>query len=124
MGKTIKLQNDTYIANDLYDGNEHIIGEWFGKPLYRKIIIFPNGTGVTSLKSYLLSNYGITNIDEIYISKPSYYTLGQAHYPFQYNDGSAFECNVSPTQLNLTITYSPIANSKILITLEYTKTTD
>ena len=107
-----------------YSTDEIRVGTWLGKPLYRKVLIFPNGTGQTTIKTYTLSDYGITNVNEIFIAKPSYYSLYSATYPFQYNDGTAYECNVTPTQLRILLGYDQIANSKFVITLEYTKTTD
>ena len=113
------------IQPGVYSTAETICGTWLGKPLYRKVLIFPNGTGQTTLKAYTLSDYGITNVDEIFIVHPSFYTLSNRTYPFQYNDGTnAFECNVGTTQLNVLLKYADIANSKFVITLEYTKTTD
>ena len=113
--------------NEYSTSQEIVVGKWIdGKPLYRKVIVFPNGTGQTALKTYTLTDLGITNVDEIFIVHPSFYTLTVAgelmHYQFQYNDGSAFECNIGKTKLNLTLGYLPIAQSKIVITLEYTKT--
>ena len=103
---------------ETYSTTETICGTWLGKTLYRKVLIFPNGTGQTTVKTYTLSDYGITNVDEIFIAKPSYYSLYSATYPFQYNDGTAFECNVTPTQLRILLGYDQIANSKFVITLE------
>lgn len=54
MGKTIKLQNDTYLANDLYSGNEIVIGKWYDdKTLYRKVIdyITADGDSIVDLTS-------------------------------------------------------------------------
>lgn len=115
----------TDIQPSVYATTETICGTWIdGKPLYRKVLTFPNGTGQTTQKTYTLSDYGITNVNEIFIVHPSYYTLTGSTYPFQYNDGTAFECKVSSTQLLVLLGYIDIANSKFVITLEYTKTTD
>lgn len=41
MAKTLKLKNDIFIANDLYQTTERIIGKWVnGETLYRKCLIF------------------------------------------------------------------------------------
>ena len=37
MGKTFKIKNDVYLANDLYSERETIIGKFLGKTLYRKV---------------------------------------------------------------------------------------
>lgn len=132
----ITLETDKTTLNTIIQGKideyttystseEILVGTWIdGKPLYRKTIVFPNGTGTTSLTTYDLIDYGISNIDDIFIVHPSFYSLGAKRYPFQYNDGSAFECNVNTTQLFITLGYGQIANSRFVITLEYTKTTD
>ena len=110
---------------ETYSTDEIRVGTWIdGKPLYRIVLQFPNGTQSTDLVNYTLSNYGITNVDTIFIVHPSYYSFGNATFPFQYNDGNAFACNVNPTILAVKLGYNQIANSPFLITLEYTKTTD
>ena len=117
------------VANkNVYSTSETRIGTWIdGKPLYRKTLSFPNGnSGSTSVVAYTLSDYGISNVSTIFIIHPSYYSnsMSGATYPFQYNDGTAFECNVNTTKLNIKLGYQPISNSPFVITLEYTKTTD
>lgn len=108
---------------EIFSTTERRVGTWTdGKALYQKTIILPNGTGDTDLHQYSLSTYGISKVSTIFTTDPTYYTLGNATYAFQYNDGSAFECNVSPTKLNITIGYLPIAKSKIVVTVRYTKT--
>lgn len=115
-------------GQELYSGIETRIGTWIdGKPLYRKTLLFPNGnSGSTAIVNYTLSDYGISNVSTIFIVHPSYYSnsISGATYPFQYNDGSAFECNTTQTKLNVKLGYQAISNSPFVITLEYTKTTD
>ena len=141
VGQTV-IEDKTYILNDndvyeeyvpkseeIYNTTEQRIGTWIsGKPLYRKTIVFPNGTGTTSMKQYSLSDYGITNVDEIFLVQPSFYSLSQnvgfTTYPLNYYDGNKFEAKVTSTVLQITLEYANIANSKCVITLEYTKTTD
>ena len=123
--------NDLYDevdTNATYSSTEQRIGTWIdGKPLYRKTILFPEGNGGNSnVVAYTLSNYGITNVDTIFIVHPSYYSNKNslATYPFQYNDGTAFECNVNKTTLNVKLGYNLISTAPFVITLNYTKTTD
>lgn len=68
MGKTIKLKNDTYIANELYSRNEHIIGTWIdGKPLYRKTTkIIINNSGESNI------DIGIRNVETLVDVKGMY----------------------------------------------------
>lgn len=109
-----------------YSTNEIRIGTWMGKPLYRKTLYFASNGGGTSEVSYTLSNYGIINVDTIFITHPSFYSNNSNGYrhPFQYYDGNKFSCGVNATSLNVTLGYVPISNSPFVITLEYTKTTD
>lgn len=112
---------------DNYSTGEQVIGTWInGKPLYRKTLYFTSNGGGTGEVSYTLSNYGITNVDTIFITHPSFYSNNLNGYrnPFQYYDGNKFSCGVNATSLNVTLGYAPISNSPFVITLEYTKTTD
>jgi hypothetical protein len=127
---TTEGYSSNYINNKIeelttYSTTEKRIGTWIdGKPLYRITIVLPNGTGQTTQKNYTLSDYGVTNVDEIFMVHPSYYrNIGQ-NIPFNFYDGSTYELFVSPTTLSVLVTYSPIANNRMVITLEYTKTTD
>lgn len=132
------IEPKTYILNDnnvyeefmkkheeIYSTEEQVIGKWIdGKTLYRKTLIFPNGTNIITQKQYLLQDYGITDVDEIFISHPSFYTDGINRIPFPLNDGNKFELQVNKTILSVAITYEKIAKSYMVVTLEYTKTTD
>ena len=95
-----------------------------GKPIYRTVIVLPNGTGKQSVAIYTLSNYGITNVDTIYISNPSFYSMGIKTYPFSFYDGSRFSAEVDPSEIQIVLQNDKICNSKVVITLEYTKTTN
>lgn len=62
MGKTIKLSNDTYIANEIYSTREQIIGKWVdGKNLYRKCY---QGALSNGLDTFIVSR-NILNIDKL-----------------------------------------------------------
>ncbi len=98
-----------------------------GKPLYRKSILFPNGNnGTTSAVNYSLADYGITNVDIIYLATPSFYTSDNStrSFPFNFYDGNRFEAAVTRTNFTVTLGYSAIASSLFVLTFEYTKTTD
>lgn len=108
-----------------YSTSEQRVGTWIdGKPLYRITIVLPNGTGQTTQKDYALSLYGVTNVNEIFMVHPSYYRNSNTNIPFNYYDGNTFELHVSQTTLSIFVNYSHIANNRMVITLEYTKTTD
>lgn len=114
-------QNDYSLA-------ETKIGTWVdGKPLYRKVLVFSNGTGEvtgTNGKVYNLSDFGIANADEIHFVQPSYYMHNGNRMPFPFYDGQTYAIQVYPTQLRIICTYAEIAVNKMVITLQYTKTTD
>ena len=131
--KTTKTTSTTdtyscdYVNNlNTYSTSEEIVvGTWIdGKPIYRKVIYLANGTGQTTEKTYTLSDYGITNVSDIWVASPSYYTANNNRWPFSYYDGNTYMASVNPTQLKITITHQLFADSPTLITLEYTKTTD
>lgn len=111
-----------------YSTKEHIVGTWIdGKTLYEITLIFPNGIGeVTSIegKNYNLSDFGINNVDEIHFKHPTYYSFGGANIPFPFYDGNTYNVQVLPTILKIVCTFEPIALNRMVITLQYTKTTD
>lgn len=110
---------------NIYSTEEQMIGTWVnGKPLYRKTIVLENGTGTTNMTDYMLINYDIQNVEEIFIVSPSYYSLREFTYPFNFYDGNQYTVQVCPTYLRITTQYEAIAKSKMVITIEYTKTTD
>lgn len=51
----------------IYSANEQVIGTYLDKPLYRKVVIL-NISDTTS-HTYNLSDYGITNIDTIFVER-------------------------------------------------------
>lgn len=118
--------NADEVKND-YSLGERRIGTWIdGKPLYRKTIEFPNGNGGSlDYVQYLLSDYGINNVDDIFLAQPSFYTMNNnGRYSFSYNDGNAYEVVVYPNSIQVKLGYAIISNSRFVVTLEYTKTTD
>ena len=131
-GKTAYVNGEiiqgTFKKGVIYSVDEIVIGKWInGKDLYRKVIVLPNGVGGATEKSgkaYNLSDWGIYNVDEIYTGTPSFYTHINDTQPFNYNDGEKYSVSVDPTVLTIAATYDYIAKSRMVITLEYTKTTD
>lgn len=113
-------------SGEIYSTEEIVVGKWIdGKPLYRKVLIFPNGTGSTVPVYYnLSSDFGINNVSEIFMVHPSFYMLDDLRVPFNYHDGTKYEIQVSGSTLVVSVGYSQIASSRMVITLEYTKTTD
>lgn len=102
-----------------------------GKPLYRKTIVLPNGTGTTAEKTYNMSEFGLENIEMMSLESPSYYTLIGAGnikttFNFNYNDGNKFSVGFGITKkvIHVNLGYSYICNNECVITVIYTKTTD
>ena len=60
-----RVLNEKIINLTTYSTEEVKTGEtWIdGKPLYRKTIVLPNGTGTTSEKTYNMSEFGLENIE-------------------------------------------------------------
>lgn len=127
MAKIIQMKDSEgliYPISNVYSTDEKVIGTWMGKNLYGKTIVFPNGTGTTEYAYYLLSDFGVSNVDEIFIGHPTFYTYNENRYPFPYNDGNAFEVIVNPTGIIVKLGYLDISKCRFIVTLEYTKTTD
>lgn len=104
----------------IYDGEEKIIGTWFGKPLYRKVYNLQNG--LANGGNFEIENGSVietyTRIEGIlkfndtgYVQIP--YSLGSNDYSGIYVQGTKLYYK--------TVSY---ANKPLKITLEYTKTTD
>lgn len=117
----------TYSTEEVKTGKTWIDG----KPLYRKTIVLPNGTGTTAEKTYNMSEFGLENIEMMSLESPSYYTLIGAGnikttFNFNYNDGNKYSVGFGITKkvIYVNLGYSYICNNECVITVIYTKTTD
>lgn len=113
-------EQNSYSTSEINTGKKWIDG----KPIYRKVISLLNGTGTQLRTLYNLSDYGIASADTIYIANPSFYSNGAKTYPFSFYDGNRFSAEVDRTQLAIILENTEICVSKVVVTLEYTKTTD
>lgn len=114
-----------------YSTTETIIGTWIdGKPIYKKTILFNNiniGTSDYSWTGSLnLSNISYITLDETH----SYFVITGQKYPInysqpQYNSGSSYIIKVTNYEPDF-IFYKTnnFSVSDIVVTVEYTKTTD
>lgn len=117
---------------EVYSTEEQRIGTWIDeKPLYRKTIVLPNGTGTTAEKIYNMSEFGFENIEMMSLESPSYYTLIgsdniKTTFNFNYNDGNNYSVGFGITKkvIYVNLGYSYICNNECVITVIYTKTTD
>ena len=105
------------LSKEKYSTDEIKIGEWInGKPIYRKVVVIDNPSdGMT---------FSIANIDE-----PINASWTQAHPTgvfFSYNyDGSSMSIiSFNSTSKNFIIQMRGGFEGKIVIIVEYTKTTD
>lgn len=124
MGRTVKLPNDTYIANDLYSTNERIIGKWInGKPIYRKVLDISN---ITSSNTDLV-NISSLHRDEIIRIYGMIKTSNNYIYPVPMNDSSSnysvIFYNGTSLRGRASLGSGGTITSAYAI-IEYTKTTD
>lgn len=116
----------------VYDTEEQLIGTWFGKNLYRRVVIFPRGTdGATTEQQYYLG-WG-SDVDMIYIANGSYFTYqNKRRIPFPYyqsqdasTPGDAYawigHYDGWGLGLNYCLTNEDMAYGEFAIVLEYTK---
>lgn len=109
---------------EIYDDEERVVGTWFGKPLYRKVI-----NGVCDLVGSSVNiPHGITNIDKItnlsgvldYDGLNSVVTLPRVHPTSQYSIG----LEITLTNIIILATYNFGSNKPYRIIVEYTKVGD
>lgn len=106
----------------VYSDEESVVGTWFGKPLYRKVVMTTTPNAIKSFKQ-------IVNL-------PSECVIRKYDAIFRMADGSAFPINYhySGTQWSIAkivgstiqqdIEYDSWKNLPCEVTVEYTKTTD
>jgi hypothetical protein len=108
-----------------YSTTETVIGTWLGKPLYRKVIQYTKTTNTE--ENLTLSDYGITNVDNIWLNQNSFIKTNNNEYKAVNNyESSSFNtfCNFpSSTSFRLSSNSSYARGTWNLI-IEYTKTTD
>ena len=119
------------VAPEIYDDQERVIGTWFGKPLYRKLLEIDNtdfsGSSIKS-RTYSISSLSVNNIINTNIFLIRTDTTETMRNPYIAINGSTswnFVCSQSATDLYISIgtdLYNKM--SKIYAILEYTKTTD
>lgn len=107
---TKKYVDESLSRNNIYSTQEVVIGMWFGKPLYRKVISF----GALPNASYKEINHNIKNIERIVNRNLS--TNGQSI--------SSPNMTVTTSLIAITTTTNLSGYNDCYVTLEYTKTTD
>ena len=124
------LKSSTY---DTYSTNETVVGKWIdGKPIYRKTMEFSNLSAGENIISH-----GLQNIELLMVNKTwsflvddhdgtvSTWQLGNS-VNMNASAFSQYSCNVVWTNTSTISIYigSGLIPTKIIITFEYTKTTD
>lgn len=113
--------NITSKAHKISTTSNITIGTWYDDSyIKQRTIVLENGTGAVGEQTFSLINYGISNVKNIYISEPSYFTKNGRSYGLCYNGSNSFEASVDATNLYINTSDATIANSKMVITLNYT----
>ena len=125
------LKSSTY---DTYSTNETIVGKWInGKPIYRKTVEFSTST-LSAGENYV--SHGLQNIELLMVDKDWSFlvdthdgiTVWQFGNPGNSNTSalSQYSCNMVWTNASTISIYigSGLSPKKVIITFEYTKTTD
>ena len=126
------LKSSTY---DTYSTNETIVGKWInGKPIYRKTVEFSTST-LSAGENYIV--HGLQNTELLMVNKNwsflvddhdgvvSVWQLGNS-VNMNASAFSQYSCNVVWTNASTISIYigSGLSLKKLIITFEYTKTTD
>ena len=125
------LKSSTY---DTYSTNEIIVGKWInGKPIYRKTVEFSTST-LSAGENYV--SHGLQNIELLMVNKDWSFlvdthdgiTVWQFGNSVNSNASalSQYSCNIVWTNASTISIYigSGLSPKKVIITFEYTKTTD
>jgi hypothetical protein len=120
---SINVDGEMLVSKNTYSTSEVVIGEWLGKPLYRKVVEITNPT----LDAWTNVNHNISNMDfgrivdatltrTIY-GTTSYIPIGVSNI----SAGTLFTCDLQKTIIEYKIAgYTNI--TKLTAVLEYTKT--
>lgn len=122
------LKSSTY---DVYSTNETVVGTWYDKkPLYRKTMEFSNlSSGENNI------SHGISNVDILMVDKNHSFATNETHSELWQIDNTNSANNFSQFSISLVWTNRSVFDvyigsgivsrvPKLIITFEYTKTTD
>lgn len=123
----MKTNADRVIGAD-FSTDEKEVGTWIdGKPLYQKTFV-----DNTEHNLEFEFNTGLTNIDTIYVAQPSFgvcsnsviYPISYAMHTNTYSLGAFVRSNGASVGVRMGGGYDTTPFTKMVITLQYTKTTD
>lgn len=104
-----------------YSTEEIVVGKWFGKPIYRKVVNFSK----TSLQSLTYIPTGITNMECLVRATGSVLFSGTIWIPMPfYNLGGFNSFHVTDYGQNIMYEEGAYNATQVHFILEYTKTTD
>ena len=121
------LKSSTY---DTYSTNETVVGKWIdGKPIYRKTMEFSNLSAGENAIPHGLQNIELLMVNKTWsfiIDERDTVTIWQLGNSNQAPNFSQYSCNVVWTNTSAVSIYigSGLNPKKLIITFEYTKTTD
>ncbi len=118
VGKTIKLANDVYLANDLYSSTEKVVGKWIdGHDLYRKVI---TGTTPSSQGVFVAHNTSIGTLvnEKLLILSPAGYNTGNGYCEDGANQLSYV---VGTSNIYFSTLHSALRERPYKLIIEYTK---
>ena len=105
-----------------YSTDEKVVGKWLdGKPLYEKVF---------ALNSLVLDNWndvahGISNIDTLCRCEATYYrTTGVQTVPMPFYESASYYALCLANKTNISYFINGYGSGKIIVILQYTKTTD
>ena len=113
-----------------YSTTEEVIGTWYdGKPIYRKTIEFSNLSAGESVRAHGLQNIELLMVNKTWsfiIDESNGVTIWQLGNSNENSNFSQYSCNVVWTNASTISIYigSGLNPKKLIITFEYTKTTD
>lgn len=124
-----KSKNDTYscdyinniVNKNVYSTGEVVIGEWLGKPLYRKVVEYNTSISGGNWFGVAYSTLGISNIDYLRVVSAMNRNSNN-QYEEMISNQSRIIINTPENVLSLYLTDGAL--NKIIFVLEYTKTTD
>ena len=123
-GILIPVSGGSNVSNNIYDGNEHVIGTWFGKPLYRKVIsqTLTQSNTNTFVDLITFNDGNIKKIDGYLTNQNDYYIpLTYAYYSGSIS-GSAYR--IYNNTIQVVGLNSDWRTWEYVFIIEYTKATD
>ena len=115
----IKYNLGNVKSGDNYSTDEQVIGTWInGKPLYRKVVVIDNPSNEMTIP--------IADIDEPINARWTQQHPSPSGIYFSFNSGAYSSSMIyfNPTSKNFVISMTDGFGGKIVVIVEYTKTTD